>query len=186
MRAEYLAPTFWLVVVGSWVFGVAYGYWAGNGIFLELSKAVRVPSPLVLDVWWQPLLYFTLSALALFLLAQILFGAGAALFLFARGVYDSSLILALEGTVRGWSFPSHIPIDEMFTVLFILLILAVNLPLCLWSAHLGTQRAVYAWYRLRGKPVKPGSGVFPILNLLLILAASLAVGLVGAFMLSYT
>ena len=185
MRAEYWAPTFWLVVVGSWVFGVAYGYWVGDGIFLELSKAVRVPSPSDLGVWWQPLFYFTLSALALFLLAQIFFGAGAVLSLFARGVYDSSLILAFEETVRGWSFPS-IPIDEMFTVLFILLILAVNLPLCLWSAHLGTQRAVYTWYRLRGKPIKPGSGVFPISNLLLILAASLAAGLVGAFMLSYT
>ena len=185
MRAEYWAPTFWLVVVGSWVFGIAYGRWADNGIFLELSKAVRVPSPLDLGAWWQPLLYFTLSVLALFLLAQLFFGVGAAVFLFARGVYDSSLIGTLEGTMRGWSI-SYIPIDEVFTVLFILLILAVNLPLCLWSAHLGTQRAVYAWYRLRGKPVKPGSGVFPVSNLLLILAASLAVGLVGAFMLSYT
>lgn len=184
MRGEYWHAAFWLLVIGSWVLGVAYGRWGGDGgFFVDLSQAVRVPY--LQNIWWQPLVYFVLTVLATFVLAQLFFGVGAAVFLFSRGVYDGKLIVLLEQTVGGWSFP-NIPANEFWMVLFIVLILAVNLPLCLWAAHLGTRRATYMWYRLRGKPLKPEVGAGPMTTLLLILAASVAAGLVGAFLISYT
>jgi hypothetical protein len=183
MRGEYWHAAFWLLIVGSWVFGVAFGRWGGGGdLFVNLSQAVRVPSPIKLDVWWQPLAYFTLTVLATFVLSQLFFGVGAAVFLFSRGVYDSLLISQLEQFVGG--FPNITP-GEFWMVLFIVLILVVNLPLCLWSAHLGTQRATRMWYRLRGKPLKPEVGAGPMMTLLLILTASVAAGLVGAFVITY-
>ena len=184
MREEYWQAFFWLLVVGSWVFGVTYGRWvgAGEGFFLELSKAVRVPDEF--SAWWGPLAYFVLTVVAIFVLAQLFFGAGAALFLFARGFYDSTLIMRAEGFVRSWSFP-NLPTNEVLTVLLIVLILAVNLPLCLWAAHMGTQRSIYVWQRLTGKPVKPEAGVRPMRDFLLILAASIVVGLVATFLFSY-
>lgn len=186
MREEYWRAFFWLLVVGSWTFGVAYGHWVstGEGLFLELSKAVRVPGSVALDAWWEPLVYFIFTVVAIFVLAQLFFGAGAALFLFARGVYDSTLIIRIGTEVRGWSFPD-LPTDGVFMVLFVVLILAVNLPLCLWAAHMGTQRSIYIWHRLTGKPVKPEAGVRPIQDFLLILAASIAAGLIAAFLFSY-
>jgi len=185
MREDYWHAAFWLLVVGSWVFGVAHGRWGGGGgFFVNLSQAVRVPSPLELGAWWQPLAYFALTALATFVLAQLFFGVGAAVFLFSRGVYDSLLISQLEQLVGGWSFP-NIPANEFWMVLFIVLILVVNLPLCLWAAHLGTRRATRMWYRLWGKPLKPEVGAGPMMILLLILAASVAAGLVGSFVITY-
>lgn len=183
MREDYWYAASWLLVVGSWVLGVAYGRWGGDGeFFVDLSRAVRVPYPQ--NMWWQPLLYFVLTVLVTFVLAQLFFGVGAAVFLFSRGVYDSMLITQLERIAGGWSFP-NIPANEFWMVLFIVLILAVNLPLCLWAAHLGTRRAMHVWYRLRGKPLKPGAGAGPMITLWLILAASVASGLVGSFILSY-
>ncbi len=175
-----------MLVIGSWVLGVAYGRWGGDGgLFVDLSQAVRVPSPLELGEWWQPLAYFTLTVLATFVLAQLFFGAGAAVFLFSRGVYDGVLIAQLERMVGGWTL-LDIPANEFWMVMFIVLILAVNLPLCLWAAHLGTRRATYIWYRLQGKPLKPEVGAGAMITLFLILAASVAAGLVGAFLISYT
>jgi hypothetical protein len=184
MREEYWGAFFWLLVVGSWVFGVAYGRWVGTGgeIFLELSKAVRVPDEF--GAGWEPLAYFIFTTVAIFVLAQLFFGAGAALFLFARGFHDCTLIARAEDIVRRWSF--NLPINEFMRVLLIVLILAVNLPLCLWAAHMGTQRSIYVWHRLTGKPVKPEAGVRPIRDFLLILAASIVAGLVAAFIFSYT
>ena len=186
MRGEYWHAAFWLLVVGSWIFGVAFGRWGGGGeFFVDLSQAVRVPSPLELGAWWQPLVYFAFTVLATFVLAQLFFGVGAAVFLFSRGVYDSLLITQLEQMVGGWSF-LHIPANEFWVILFIVLILTVNLPLCLWAAHLGTRRAIRMWYRLRGRPLKPEVSAEPVPTLLLILAASVAAGLVGALVISYT
>jgi len=185
MREEYWQAAFWLLIVGSWVFGVAYGRWGGgDGFFVAVSQAVRVPSPIELGAWWQPLVYFTLTVLATFVLAQLFFGIGAGIFLFSRGVHDSLLIAQLEGIVGAWSFPD-IPVNEFWTILFIVLIFAVNLPLCLWAAHLGTGRAMHMWHRLTGKPVKSEVGTKLMSNFLLILAASVAVGLVASFILSY-
>jgi len=185
MREDYWGALFWLLVVGSWVFGVACGRWvgAGRGFFLELSKAVRVP--IEFGAWWEPLGYFIFTTVAIFALAQLFFGAGAALFLFARGFYDSTLITGAERIVHGWSFPD-LQMGDFLTVLLIVLILAVNLPLCLWAAHMGTQRSIYVWHRLTGKPVKPEAGVRPMRDFLLILAASIAAGLVATFVFSYS
>ena len=186
MREDYWLAAFWLLIIGSWVLGFAYGRWGGGGgIFVDLSQAVRVPSPLELGAWWQPLAYFVLTVLTTFVLAQLFFGVGAAVFLFSRGVYDSTLISQLEGLVGGWSFPD-IPPNQFWMVLFIVLILAVNLPICLWAAHLGLMRAMHMFYRLRGKPLKPEVGTKPMVTLIILLAASVAAGLVGAFIISYT
>lgn len=187
MREEYWRAFFWLLVIGSWAFGVAYGHWvgAGEGLFLELSKAVRVPNPVDLGAWWEPLVYFILTVVAIFVLAQLFFGAGAALFLFARGFYDSTLIIWIGETVRGWSFPD-LPTHGVLMVLFVVLILVANLPLCLWAAHMGTQRSIYIWSRLTGKPVKPEAGIKPMRDFLLILAASIVAGLAAAFIFAYT
>ncbi len=186
MRERRWLAAFWLLVIGSWVLGVVYGRWmgGGSGLFADLGQAVSVTDPFLLDAWWQPLAYFVLTVISVFVLSQLFFGAGAAIFLFARGVCDSVLIAKLETTVGGWSL-IDVPLDESFKVLVIGLILTVNLPLCLWTAHLGTQRSVYILQRLRGKPIKPEIGARPMSGFLLILAASVAVGLIAAFLFSY-
>ena len=181
MRDEYWHAFFWVFVVASWAFGFAYGRWAGGGgFFSELGKAVSVP--LGFSSWWQPLVYFTLTILAMFVLAQLFFGVGAAIFLFARGVGDSAVILALEDIVR--KFPDFLTRDAWMLVLG-MLILVVNLPLCIWSAHLGTQRTVYMWRRLRGQPMKPETATKPIFNFLIVMAISIVTGVVAAVAFSY-
>lgn len=150
---------------------------------MNLSRAVRVTSPLDLNVWWEVMLYFTLSVVAIFVLSHILFGVGSAVFLFARGMYDSSLILYLETTVSGWSI-SEIPTSEVLMVLITALIVAVNLPLCIWAGELGFQRSVYTLYRLRNEPVRPEFGSEPLSNLLIIVSVSLVVGLIAAILFS--
>ncbi|MCS7131485.1 MAG: hypothetical protein NZ934_02000, partial [Hadesarchaea archaeon] len=139
--------------------GVAYGRWIGGGkdFLIELSRAVSVPNPSQLKAWWEPLIYFPLTAISTFVLAQLFFGVGAMVFLFSRGVSDGMMIIELERMVRGWSFPD-LPINEIWMMIFMLFILFVNLPLCLWAAQVGTQRSIYVWCRLRGKPVKAGAG----------------------------
>jgi hypothetical protein len=185
MRGEYWYYAFWLLIIGSWVLGVVYGRWGGggSGIFADLGQAVSVPSPANLSLW-QPILYFTLTVIASFVLSQIFFGAGAAVFIFSRGVNDALLFNKIELMVGNWNLTS-IPSGELWSVFFIVLVLTVNLPLCLWAAHLGTQRATRMLYRLRGKPFKSEVGVGPILNLILAVAASLAAGLIATFALSY-
>ena len=140
------------------------------------------PSPLEFSSWWQPLAYFTLTILAMFVLAQLFFGVGAAIFLFARGVSDSAVILALEAIVR--PFP-NIPTHDAWMLVLGMLILAVNLPLCIWSAHMGTQRTVYMWRRLRGQPMKPETATKPIFNFLIVMAISIITGVVAAVAFSY-
>jgi hypothetical protein len=183
MRDEYWHALLWVFVVGSWAFGFAYGRWAsGGGFFLELGKAVSVPSPFEFSSWWQPLVYFTLTILAMFVLAQLFFGVGAAIFLFARGVGDSGIVFALEGIVR--KFPD-IPAHDAWMLVIAMLILAVNLPICIWSAHMGTQRTVYMWRRLRGQPMKPETATKPIFNFLMVMAISIVTGIAAALAFSY-
>ena len=186
MREEYWHYAFWLIVVGSWVFGVAYGKWGGGygGLFSDLGRAVSVPWPSQLELW-QPIMYFTLTVVAAFVLSQLFFGVGAAVFIFSRGVSDSGLITSMEIMVGNWNLASVSP-AEIWTMFFIMLVLAVNMPLCLWAAQLGTQRAIRMLYRLRGKLMKPLANVEPISNLLIILAVSLAVGLTATFALVHT
>lgn len=184
MRQEYLHYAFWLLIIGSWVLGITYGRWGGGnpGVFTDIGETVSIPRPDQLT-WWHPLVYFTLTVIATFVLSQLFFGAGAAVFLFARGVYDGGLILNLEAML---SQPlTSISSVELWTIFFIMLVLTVNLPLCLWAAHLGTQRATRMWHRLRGKPVKPAPGGGPIPGLLMALTASLLVGMVGTFAIAY-
>ena len=186
MHERYWLAAFWVLVVGSWVFGVAHGRWISNeGFFLDLSQAVRISDPAEFDAWWQPFVYFIFTVVAAFVLSQLFFGAGAAIFLFARGVYDSTLIAKLEITIGGWSLPD-LPMDEICMVLLVFLILGVNLPLCLWAAHLGGQRSAYMLQRIRGKPVKPELGTRPFSQFLIILAVSIALGLIASLLFSYT
>lgn len=176
---------FWLIVVSSWVLGFAFGRWIGiNESLMELSKAVRVANPLYLDVWWKILAYFTLSTIAVFALSHILFGIGAGIFLFARGMYDTTLVAYLESTIGGWTI-SNIPMSEVYVSIIIILILGINLPLCLWSSQLGIQRSVYTLYRLRNEPINPKFGSEPLSNLAIILSISLVTGLVSTLVFSH-
>jgi len=142
MRGEYWHYAFWLLVIGSWVLGVVYGRWGGggSGIFADLGKAVSVPSPDRLS-WWQPILYFTFTVIAAFVLSQIFFGAGAVVFIFSRGVNDALLFNKIELMVGNWNLGNSTSITSggLWSVFFIILVLTVNLPLCLWAAHLGTK-----------------------------------------------
>lgn len=180
LRLERLKSSFWLLVIASWSLGVIIGRWWGiNETVIGLSKVVRVINPLQLDAWWHLIAFMILSVVGVFALSQVFLGVGAGVFLFARGMYDSTLITELEGTVGGWSLTS-VPTSEVWIVLMLILILAVNLPLCLWSGQLGVQRATYVFYRLRGKTVDPDFGSGPFSKFLLILTASVAVGIAGA------
>lgn len=186
MREEYWYYAFWLVVVGSWVFGVVYGKWGGGygGFFSDLGMVVSVPLPSQLELW-QPIVYFTLTVVAAFVLSQLFFGGGAVVFLFARGVVDSGLITNMEVMIGNWKLISISP-AEIWTIFFIMLVLAVNMPMCLWAAQMGTQRAMRMLYRLRGKPIKPLVKVETISNLFIIVAVSLVVGLFAAFAVAHT
>ena len=185
MREEYWKAFLWLLVIGSWTLGLAYGRWGadvGREFFSGLSVA-HVPNPFALEAWWQVLAYFVLSVVAIFVLSHVLFGVGAAIFLFARGIVDNALILELESKVRAWMIPP--PTHELWMASVVALILTVNLPLCLWASHLGTQRAIYTWYRLKGEAVKPEFGAKPLHDFLLIIAASIGIGLLAALLFSY-
>ncbi|KXB09600.1 hypothetical protein AKJ35_00370 [candidate division MSBL1 archaeon SCGC-AAA833F18] len=185
MRLERLKLALWLLVIGSWGLGVIIGrWWSVNEFVIELSKVVQVVSPLQLGAWWHPIVFMILSVVGVFVLSQVFLGVGASVFLFARGMYDSTLIMQLEGTIGGWTL-TNVPMSEVWIVSMLVLILAVNLPLCLWSGQLGAQRGVYVFYRLRGKTVDPDFGSKPFSKFLLILTASIAVGVVGAIIFSY-
>ncbi len=186
MREDYRYYTFWLVIISGWVFGMVYGKWGGGygSFFSELGQAISVPRPGQIELW-QPIVYFTLTVVAAFVLSQIFFGVGAFVFLFARGVADSGLIGDMEIMVSNWKLASIQPVD-LWAIFFITLVLAVNLPLCMWAAHLGTMRSTRILYRLRGKPIKPMASSESISNLILIIAVSLAVGLIATLALSYT
>jgi hypothetical protein len=186
MREEYWYYSLWLVVVGSWVIGLAYGkWWGGYSSFLaELGQIISIPRPDQMELW-QPLVYFTLTTVASFALSQLFFGIGGAAFLFARGVYDSGLITTMETTITSWKLTS-VTSAEIWTIFFLLLVLAVNLPLCLWAAQLGAHRAIRMLYRLRGKPTKPIAGTEPISRLILIITLSLIAGLTATFALAST
>lgn len=185
MRWEHWHYGFWLLIIGSWVFGVVYGKWGGgsSGIFADIGQAVSVPSPEGLS-WWQPILYFTLTVVAAFVLSQIFFGAGAAVFIFSRGVNDAILFNRAEQIVRNLNLLQS-QSGELWQIFFIATVLAVNLPLCLWAAHLGTQRATRMLYRLRGKPFKSEVGETPISNLIMVVAASIVAGLIATLALYY-
>ncbi|MEM3402782.1 MAG: hypothetical protein QW179_03625 [Candidatus Hadarchaeales archaeon] len=183
MRDEYLEYSIWLLIIGSWVAGMVYGKWGGGAgsIFSEVGQAVGIPPPVQL-AWWQPLLYFPLTVLAAFILSQLFFGGGAVLFIFSRGVSDSLLLKNLENLLASWDILS-LQAATVWAIFFIILVLAVNLPLCLWASHLGAKRSFRMLQRLRGNPLRPESGI--LTGILLLMAVSLVAGLIGTFALSY-
>ncbi len=185
MKSDRLKSFFWLSVITSWIFGLAIGRWYGrSSILMDLSKAVRVPGPSFFGVWWEIILYFALSTVAVFVLSHVLFGVGGAVFLFARGIHDSTLIVYLENILQSWSV-SNIPMVDVLKVLFVVLIFTVNLPLSLWAGELGIQSSVYTLNRIRGEPVSPGFGSEPLNRLLMIVAASLVTGFVAALLFNH-
>ncbi|KXB05907.1 hypothetical protein AKJ52_02845 [candidate division MSBL1 archaeon SCGC-AAA382C18] len=180
MRNERIKSIFWLSVIASWISGLAIGKWYGrNSILIDLSKAVRVPTFSFFGTWWEIILYFTLSTVAIFVLSHILFGIGGAVFLFARGIHDSTLLIYLEDIIQSWSVFS-IPMSEVLRVIFVVLIFAVNIPLSLWSGKLGIQSSIYTLNRIKGEPVSPDFGSEPLSKLLIIVSASLVTGFVAA------
>ncbi len=183
MRDEYVNYSFWLLIIGSWVFGFAYGKWLGgsSGVFADVGQAVSVPPPADL-IWWHPLLYFPLTVLAAFILSQLFFGAGSSVFMFARGVGDSAILLNLEAILKNLNV-LNINNAQAWNIFFIMLVFTVNLPLCIWASHLGTSRSARMFQRLRGKPLQPESGI--ISGMLILLGVSLVIGFFGTIALSY-
>jgi hypothetical protein len=188
MREEYATYLLWLLIVGSWVFGFAYGKWFGaaqatgaGDAFGQLSRAVSVPEPLALK-GLEPLLYFPLTLIAAYVLSQLFFGVGAVIFVFSRGVGDSALFLHLEATVKAWDITT-VSSGQLWNIFFVILVLTINLPLFLWAAHLGTKRSIRMFHRLRGKPLRPEAGL--VSGLALLLAISLVLGLIGTLAISY-
>lgn len=185
MKSDRLKSLMWLAVIGSWAFGFVVGRWYDSIPFImEISKAVRVPNPTDLNAWWSIIGYFTFSAVSFFVLSHILFGVGGALFLFARGMYDSVIFALIERSVSEFSISSF-SLLEIREVFIVSTVLFVNLPLCLWSSQLGMQRSFYTLDRLRGEPVNPKFGSEPISDLLKIITVSLVTGLALAVLLSY-
>lgn len=182
MREELLSPLFWLLILGGWVAGVSFGYWMGGDLSRELSLVTSVPPPSELGGWWEPLLFFALTPLSCYLLSQLFFGVGAPLLLFLRGTHDGGILIrTLEASFSGFSFPHFSP-REVLSTLFILLVLSVNLPLCLWASHLGTSRATYLRHRLTGRPIRAGEGSSTFSSLPLLLGLSLVAGLFASLL----
>ncbi len=185
LHSDRLKSVFWLIVVGSWVSGFIVFRWIGSSeILISLSKVVRVPNPIEIDIWWQIIAYFTLSTVSVFALSHILFGIGSTIFLFARGMYDSLLFNYVEKTVSQWNI-TNVSTSELSSVLIVIIIFGVNLPLALWAGQLGIQRSVYTLNRLRGEPMNPEFGSEPISKLLMVIVLSLITGLIMAVVFSY-
>lgn len=177
-----LDQLFWFLILAGWVTGVSCGYWLGGELCGELCLVTGVPPPSAMGGWWEPLLFFALTPLSLYLLSQLFFGASAPLLLFIRGTHDGGVLLrSLEASLSGVSFP-NLPLPSLLSVLFILLIFSTNLPLCLWASHLGTSRATYLRHRLAGKPVHPGEGSLLLSPLPLLLGLSLLAGLFASLL----
>lgn len=176
---------FWFVTIGSWILGfVVLRFFGSNAFFVELSRAVRVNNPLNLNAWWELIAYFTLTTVSVFALSHLFFGVAGPIFLFARGMYDGLLIASLENIIGGWTLVK-MPISEVLTALIIVLILAINLPLCILAGHMGMQRSFYILNRLRGKPVNPRFGGESFSKLIYIVIGALASGLIAAVIFSY-
>jgi hypothetical protein len=184
MREESQRQLIWVLIIGAWVFGLSFGRWGGGseGVFADFGRAIGIPQPDALS-WWQPLVYFPLTVVAAFVFSELFFGAGAILFMFTRGTWDSVLFQNLEDLLSGIDIVS-ITGGEIWSIFFLLLVFAANLPLCLWASQLGVRRSVRTLGRLRGKPLRPEVGL--VSGLLVLLAISLVVGLMGAFAISYT
>jgi len=182
MRGEILGSVLWLLILGGWVVGVCCGYWMGRDLSHELSLVTGVPPPSQLERWWEPLLFFSLTPLSCYLLSQLFFGGAAPLLLFLRGTHDGGvLIRSLEASLSGLSFPD-LPLQDLLSSLFLLLILSVNLPLCLWASHLGASRALYVRRRILGRAVRAGEGTSTLSSLFLLLSLSLVAGLLASFL----
>ncbi len=120
---------------------------------------------------------------AAFVLSQLFFGAGASIFMFARGVGDSVILLNLEAIMKNFNV-FNVSTPQVWSIFFIILVFAVNLPLCIWASHLGTRRSARMFQRLRGKPLQPESGI--VSGLLTLVAVSLVIGFFGALAISYS
>ncbi|MEM2878845.1 MAG: hypothetical protein QXG10_04820 [Candidatus Hadarchaeales archaeon] len=179
MRAEYWPHIFWLIITGSWALGFLSGMVGVQGIFSEIGKAVSVPSPDVV-AWWQAIPYFVLTVIAIFMLSQIFFGAGSALFSFCRGINDYIILRWAISTAGGMDI-FGVTWSQLGCLFFVALVLTVNLPLLLWAAHLGSESSMKAFHRLRGKPWRDWSSRKPLSNLLIVLCASVAAGLAASF-----
>ncbi len=180
-----LDQLFWFLILAGWVAGVSCGYWMGRDLSGELSSIMGIPLPSQMGGWWEPLLFFTLTPLSFYLFSQLFFGASAPFLLFLRGTYDGGILIrALEASLSELSFPQLSP-TSLLSVLFILLVLSINLPLCMWASHLGTSRATYVRYRLKGKPVRPGEGSSTLSPLPLLLGFSLLAGLFASLLLGH-
>ena len=183
MKKQTVTYLIWLVIVVAWVAGLSFGRWgpANKTFFGELGRAVGIPGPSSLE-WWQPLLYFPLTVVAVFVVSELLFGAVAPLFIFARGVWDSVLFSQLETSIQGLDITA-VTGGTIWMIFFYILVFVGNLPLCLWASHLGIERSIRNLERLRGKPLRPEEGL--VSGLILLVVISVILGLMAAFAVSY-
>jgi hypothetical protein len=171
------------VLISAWIAGFSLGRW-GAGVetpLFEFGSALGVPKP---DGpgWWAPLIYFPLTVIAAFVVSELFFGAVAPVFIFSRGLWDSTILSALEHTLRGLDITS-ITGGQVWTIFYYILIFVGNLPLCVWASHLGVVRSLRTLQRLQGKPLRPETGLAS--SLLALIAVASVLGLLGALALSY-
>ncbi len=183
VRQETFSQLAWLLLIGAWSAGLAFGRWAGGSetLFSCLGGALGPPLP-ESQLWWEPFLYFPLTVVAAFVVSELLFGALAPVFVFSRGVWDSVVLSSLEKTLQGMDITSTTG-GQIWVLFYYILVFVGNLPLCLWASHLGVSRSFRALQRLYGKAIRPEKGL--VGSLMVLLAISVILGLLGAFAVSY-
>lgn len=179
MRDETKKQLIWLFVILAWTLGFFLSRWGNPPDFAEeIGRSISVP---LSGEAWIPLVYFPLTVVASFVLAQLFFGGGI-VFMFFRGVWDSTVLSRLEAVVAEINLLS-IQHGQLWTTFYYLMILGCNLPLCLWAAQLGAFQSIKVLERLQGKLVKPLEEVR--WRMLMLLVASIVLAVPSSLAISY-
>ncbi|MEM1689868.1 MAG: hypothetical protein QXU01_01405 [Candidatus Hadarchaeales archaeon] len=179
MREETKKQLVWLFVIAFWTLGFFFSRWSNPPAFAkEIGRSISVP--LSGDAW-LPLVYFPLTVVASFVLAQLFFGGGI-IFMFFRGVWDSTVFSRLEAIVAETNLIS-IQYGQLWTMFYYLMILGCNLPLCLWAAQLGASQSLKVLERLQGKLVRPSEEVR--WKMLMLIIASIVLAIPSSLAISY-
>lgn len=181
MREETIRQLLWLVVISCWAAGFVLSMWGRlPGFFTEIGRAIGPPQAEP-GAAWRPLVYFPLTLVASFVLAQLFFGGGV-FFTFFRGAWDVAVLRELEAIMRDID-PLSVQQGQIWTVFYYLVVLGCNVPLCLWASQLGALHSVRTLQRLRGRLVRPSEEVKS--QMIKLLAISIGLAVVVSVALSY-